>query len=264
MEPAELQERIAAFPRWHYQFEFDGGVHTPVSHLGQRNRHEQRRRYFFDPLVQLFGGSLAGQRVLDLGCNAGYWSLAALEAQAEFVLGVDARRTFIDQAELVFAAKGVDPSRFRFEHANVFELDLDQRFDLVLCLGVLEVTNKPVELFELMRSAGADTILIDTSISRARSSFFEVGKVADPRAAVDRELVLIPSRQALIELAASFGYEAVPLSYNFTDYTGLDDYRRSQRVAFVCAKDRPLAGLARAPEPTAASSLSRIARLGRR
>jgi tRNA (mo5U34)-methyltransferase len=260
MEPAELRERIAAFPRWHYQFDFDGGVQTPVPYRGQRNRHEQRRRYFFDPLVRLLGGSLEGHRVLDLGCNAGFWSLQSVEAGADFVLGVDARQEFIDQAELVFAAKRVDPSRFRFEQGNIFELGLRESFDLVLCLGVMEVTCKPVELFELMIGAGAETILLDTVISRARSSAFEVSKLHDPRAAIDHEIVLIPTRRAVIELAASFGFEAVPLAYNISDYTGLDDYKRSQRLAFICAKGRSLAAL---PRPESASWRSRIARLGR-
>ena len=28
MEPRELQERISAFPRWHYRFEFEQGIAT--------------------------------------------------------------------------------------------------------------------------------------------------------------------------------------------------------------------------------------------
>jgi SAM-dependent methyltransferase len=258
MEPAELQERIAAFPRWHYQFEFDGGVQTPVAHRGQRNRHEQRRRYFFDPLVGLLGGSLEGHRVLDLGCNAGFWSLAAVEAGAAFVLGIDAKQTFIDQAELVFAAKGIDAARYRFEQGNIFEHDLGEGFDLVLCLGVMEVTCRPVELFQRMSDAGAETILLDTVISRARSSFFEVSTLGDPRAVVDRELVLVPSRQAVIELAAHFGFKAVPLAHNIADYTGLEDYRRRQRLAFICSKSVPLTGLAEAPQAAWGSWWSRV------
>ena len=55
------------------------------------NRHQQRRSYFFDPLVNALGGSLRGRRVLDLGCSAELWSLLALQAGAEFVLGIDGR-----------------------------------------------------------------------------------------------------------------------------------------------------------------------------
>jgi tRNA (mo5U34)-methyltransferase len=262
MEPAELQDRIAAFPRWHYQFEFEGGVRTPVPFQGQHNRHEQRRRYFFEPLVRLLGGSLAGHRVLDLGCNAGFWSLAAVEAGADFVLGIDARQTFIDQANLVFAAKRIESARFSFEQGNLFEQPLGEDFDVVLCLGVMEVTAKPVELFELMSRAGAATILLDTHISRSSSSIFEVSRLSNPRAVVEREMVLIPSRHAVIELAASFGFEAVPLAYNISDYNGLDDYRRSRRLAFVCSRERSLADLPRAPE-SRPSALWRVARRAR-
>src|SRR5436309_15490459 len=121
MDAHELQQRIAAFPRWHYRFEFDGGIATPTPEVTSANRHEQRRRYSFEPLVQLCGGTLAGRRVLDLGCNAGLFSLLSLQAGADFVLGVDGREQYVEQAKLVFEAKGIDASRYRFEVANVFE-----------------------------------------------------------------------------------------------------------------------------------------------
>ena len=96
MEPRELQERISAFPRWHYRFEFEQGIATRPPDPGMANRHEQRRRYIFEPLLTLTGGSLRGRRVLDLGCNAGYWSLLAAEAHADFVVGIDAREVHIE------------------------------------------------------------------------------------------------------------------------------------------------------------------------
>src|SRR5690349_25791 len=96
----DLHERIAAFPRWHYEFDLQGEK-TPIYDPTRRNRHLQRRKYFFDPLVQLAGGSLKGKRVLDLGCNAGYWSLLAAQAGADYVLGIDGRQMHIDQSNLV-------------------------------------------------------------------------------------------------------------------------------------------------------------------
>jgi SAM-dependent methyltransferase len=265
----ELEDRIAAFPSWHYMFEFEGGVRTPVPWPGQINRHRQRRRYFFDPLLGLMGGALSGHRVLDLGCNAGLWSLSAIEAGADFVLGIDANQTFLDQAELVFEAKGVERSRYSFVRGNIFEQQFDGQFDVVLCLGIMEVSAKPVELFELMCGAGAKVIVIDTGISRARSGFFEVAKLHEPRNRVDHELVLMPSFQAVIELAAEFDLRAAPLAHNMTDYTGMDDYREERRMAFMCAADGgSLAGLERArpPRPPALRWLEQqtSARLGGR
>ncbi len=237
MQREELERRIAAFPAWSYRFEFEGGVATPVANPELVNRHEQRRRYFFQALLDLAGGSLRGMRVLDLGCNAGFWALESLQGGADFVLGVDAREAHLEQARLVFEANGIDPARWRFQRANVFDCELRERFDVVLCLGLLDQVAKPVELFELIAAAQPRLVVIDTAISRSRTSIFEVDTLYRRENVVDYETVLIPSRLALIELAAQFGFTAVPLPQNITDYAGMRDYLHQRRLAFLCAKE---------------------------
>jgi SAM-dependent methyltransferase len=239
VQAGELEQRIAAFAAWSYRFEFDGGVTTPVPEPSMANRQEQRRRYFFDALLRAAGGSLRVRRVLDLGGNAGFWSLAALEAGADFVLGVDARQLYIDQAKLVFEAKGIDPQRYRFAQGNVFSYELEERFDVVLCLGLLDHVAKPVELFEVMSARSPELIVIDTEISRSRTSVFELDTLYNRENAVEYETVLIPSRLALSELAAQFGFQATALAQNMTDYAGLRDYLHQRRLAFICTKDAP-------------------------
>jgi len=249
MERRELEERIAELGPWHYRFEFDDGLVTPIANPQNVNRHEQRRRYFFDPLLRVVGGSLKGHRVLDLGCNAGFWSQQAMAAGADFLLGVDGRQRQLDQASLVFEAKGIDPARYRFEQGNIFEHSFNERFDVVLCLGLMYHISKPVELFELMTRVGAETIVIDTVISPANSSLFEVHRepVDQWLLAVDYETVLIPSRTAVIDIAGQFGFKTVPLALNMTDFTGLAEYERERRLAFVCSKSLSLDMLASEP-----------------
>ena len=92
----------------------------------------------------------------------------------------------------MFEAKGVDPSRYRFEQGNVFGHEIAERFDVVLCLGLLDHVAKPVELFELMTGVGAEIVVIDTELSRAPSSSFEVSSLFDPRSAVDYPMLLLP------------------------------------------------------------------------
>jgi 2-polyprenyl-3-methyl-5-hydroxy-6-metoxy-1,4-benzoquinol methylase len=238
--PDELEQRIAEFTQWQYRFEFDDGVTTSVPDGRLINRQEQRRRYFFDALLRLYGGSLRGHRVLDLGCSAGFWSLAAIEAGADFVLGIDARGTPIEQARLVFEAKGIDPARYGFEERDIFEREPSGSFDIVLCLSLMNHLANPVELFELMAGTGAETIVVETELSRSLGSSFALSSSADGRKAVKHEIVLIPSRDAVVELADDFGYRTVPLALNMTDYTGLNDYRRQRRLAFMCSKSKPL------------------------
>lgn len=251
MEAQELERRIAAFPRWHYPFTFAGGVATPIPHRAMVNRQEQRRRYFFERLLELTGGSLRGRRVLDMGCNAGWFSLLAIEAGADYVLGVDGQQAYVEQAQLVFEAKGIDPARYRFEQGDVLEYDGGSDFDLVLCLGVMDRLAKPVELFERIAGAGAELVVIDTEVSRARLALFEVASLYDTSDVMGYPLVLIPSRQALAELAAQLGYETVALALNITDFAGMSDYHRERRLAFICSKGPSLERLpAQAPAPS--------------
>ncbi len=248
MNREQLEERIAEFPHWNYKFDFDNGASTPLHDPKVVNRHKQRRRYFSSALVGLFGGSLSGHRVLDLGCGAGFWALEAIEAGADFVLGIDAHATSIEQAKLVFEGKGIEPARYGFERANIFEHELPGSFDIVLCVGLMHVIAKPVELFELMQRAGAEVIVVETELSQAPSSFFELASNPNPKLAVDHQLALIPTRQAVVELAEEFGYRTVALARNMTDYAGMDDYRRRRRLAFICSNGRSLSSLA-AEEP---------------
>ena len=124
MPIGDIEARIASFATWHYQFDLAGHL-TPIAGGGpHRNRQEQRARYIFDPMLRLYGGSLSGKRVLDLGCNAGYWSLRAVQSGCDFVLGIDGRQMHVDQANLVFDVKEIDRSRYEFVKGDVYATDL--------------------------------------------------------------------------------------------------------------------------------------------
>ncbi len=198
------------------------------------NRTAQQRRYFFEPLLALAGGSLHGRRVLDAGCGEGLWSLQALEAGAEAVLGVDEDTAAIDAARRRAEAAGADPQRLRFECAPVPGVRIDGGYDVALCVGLMERSGRPVELFELLRAAGAGLVVIDTEVSGAPSSFFELSLAPGEGA---EGVALLPSREAVVELAAEFGYDCVPLAHEMGGYEGLADYRAQRRVAFLCATD---------------------------
>jgi hypothetical protein len=67
MRDEEIREKIDSFPYWHFRFDLNGNLTRP-----QRARQAWRTQYFFEPLVELLGGTLEGKRVLDLACNAGF------------------------------------------------------------------------------------------------------------------------------------------------------------------------------------------------
>jgi tRNA (mo5U34)-methyltransferase len=243
VEPEELRRRISAFPRWHYRFEFANGVSTPVSDRARINRERQRYAYFFERLLAATGGSLRGRRVLDLGCNAGFWSLAAHDAGADFVMGIDLKEEYIEQARLVFEAREVDPSAYQFHQGDVFTQQVGGDFDVVLCLGLMDQVDRPVELFQLMAGTAAELIVIDSKVSRAHSSLFELTRLYSTRDVLGDGLALTPSRQAVADLANRHGYQTVALALEMTDPAGMSDYRRERRCAFICSSRRSLSDL---------------------
>lgn len=197
MDHDELRAKIASFPRWHYEFDLDGLV-TPIFDERHITRHEQRSRYFFDALVDVCGGSLKGLRVLDLGCNAGWWSLKSIDAGCDFVAGIDGRQMHVDQANLVFEAKHVDARRYEFIVGNVLSDPWPaEDFDVILCLGLLYHISKPVELMERIAATKADLVVIDTQIIDAGGSYWLSYRepLNEARNAIDYETVLHPSRK---------------------------------------------------------------------
>lgn len=240
-----LKERIDSFPRWHYEFDLNG-YKTPVLDATKINRHEQRKTYIFLPLVQLLGGTLEGKRVLDLGCNAGYWSLLAVQHGCDYVLGIDARRMHIDQANLVFEVKGVDRSRFSFRCGNVFEILKEGigTFDVVLCLGLFHHISKPMELLELISAVNSDVLVIDTVFSSREGPCLEIRRESteDPTNAYDYDIVFVPTREGLLTMLEQFGYRAIILEPRFSDYRGAGGYLWGVRRSLLCAKNRNLPG----------------------
>lgn len=78
----------------------------------------------------------AGSRVLDVGCGVGRWScrLAACGAQ---VTGIDVSPTMIEEARRRSEAQGLR-AQCHFVLQNLTTLEVDQRFDLVLSVTVLQ------------------------------------------------------------------------------------------------------------------------------
>jgi 2-polyprenyl-3-methyl-5-hydroxy-6-metoxy-1,4-benzoquinol methylase len=78
----------------------------------------------------------AGERVLDVGCGVGRWSLAMAARGAE-VTGIDLSRSMVAEAARRAEAKGV-AARCRFLERDVAELDLGTLFSRIVVVTVLQ------------------------------------------------------------------------------------------------------------------------------
>ena len=79
---------------------------------------------------------LRGQRVLDIGCNAGFYSFALAQRGAE-VLGIDHDEHYLRQARWAQSQIDPGPGSVRFERGDIYDLlRSSQTFDLILFMGV--------------------------------------------------------------------------------------------------------------------------------
>lgn len=249
MKDDEIEGRMKNFPYWAYSYELKGRL-TPIpqkvnSYAIYRNRSLKRKQYILDPVIKLFGGSLRNKRVLDLGCNSGFWSLCAIQEGADFALGIDARKMFIEQANFVFEVKEVDKNKYRFITGNIFDIDFADfgTFDIVLCLGLLYHINSPILLMKKIAKVNNDILVIDTRVSNTGGSHMEILFDYDgPDSYVDHKLVMQPTKRALFDIAKQFGYSTVMLKPPFNDYSGVSDYRWGRR-AFLCSRKTNLSKL---------------------
>ncbi len=139
-------QEIAALGDWFHNIHLPSGLETAPAHpLGDFPAHKWRN------VQACLPADLTGWRVLDIGCNAGFYSFALAERGAD-VLGVDVDPRYLAQAEWVTRqlALRTPPS---FQRLSVYEIGkLNQTFDLTWFMGVAYHLRHPLLALDLIRS----------------------------------------------------------------------------------------------------------------
>lgn len=158
------REVLAQVPLWFHTFSLDGGaLYTP----GVARDHRYR--------VPALPGDFRGKTVLDVGTFDGFYAFLAESRGARRVVAVDNEQ----YREWVRARWGVEleggegfraiaallGSRVEYRRLDAFELDrLDERFDVILCFGILHRVDYPLGLLRLLRRRLEDAgeVLLET------------------------------------------------------------------------------------------------------
>lgn len=148
-----LEARVRALGPWFHNLRLRGpdgsGVQTAPDHfLGDFPSNFWR--FFADALP----ATLSGKRVLDIGCNGGFYSFEMHRRGAARVLGVDHDPRYLAQARFARAQLGLSEREVEFRQVEVYDIDqlAPETFDLVLFMGVLYHLKHP--LYALEKVAG--------------------------------------------------------------------------------------------------------------
>ncbi len=157
-ETTSLEERIASLGPWFHNLHLNGIETAPDHFLGDYPRTKYER--FSDALPR----SLVGRTVLDIGCNAGFYSIEMKLRGADRVLGIDTDEHYLAQARLAAEVLSVD---IDFRSLSVWEIgSLSEKFDLVIFMGVLYHLRHPLLALDLIHEHVARDILLFQSMQR--------------------------------------------------------------------------------------------------
>jgi tRNA (mo5U34)-methyltransferase len=157
----QVRRRIAELGSWFHNLNL-GGVQTAPDHfLGDYP--SVKWRAFADTLPP----NLQGQRVLDIGCNAGFYAIEMKRRGAGEVLGIDDDPRYLAQARFAAGYLGLE---IEFRQMSVYDVaQLGQRFDLVLFMGVLYHLRHPLLALDLLHDHVVGDLLVVQSMLRGSS-----------------------------------------------------------------------------------------------
>ena len=152
----EVSRQIAELTPWFHDLHLPSGHRTAPDHpLGDFPSFKWRQ------IAPYLLEDLTGARVLDIGCNAGFYAFALADRGAE-VLALDIDEHYLRQAR--WAAAQLDPQgRIEFRRGSVYDLaGMDERFDLVLFLGVLYHLRHPLLALDLVAERVSGPLILQT------------------------------------------------------------------------------------------------------
>jgi tRNA (mo5U34)-methyltransferase len=140
-----LQRRIDALAPWFHNLHLPGGVQTLPRHFlgGDFPNFKWQQIHPFLPQ------DLGGWRVLDVGCNAGFYSFE-LARRGASVLGIDVDAHYLAQANWAAREFGLE-AQVEFRRMEVYDLaHTDELFDLVWFMGVFYHLRYPLLALDLL------------------------------------------------------------------------------------------------------------------
>jgi tRNA (mo5U34)-methyltransferase len=157
-ETTRLEERIASLGPWFHNLRLNGIETAPDHFLGDYPSTKFER--FSDALPR----NLAGKTVLDIGCNAGFYSIEMKRRGADRVLGIDTDEHYLAQARFAADVLSAD---IDFRRLSVWEIgSLNEKFDLVIFMGVLYHLRHPLLALDLIHEHVARDLLLFQSMQR--------------------------------------------------------------------------------------------------
>ena len=158
MSQEEIEERVRELGEWFQNIDLHGIPSAPNHFLGDYPAVKWQR------FAAAVPEDLTGKSVLDIGCNAGFYSIEMKRRGAGRVLGIDSEPMYLAQGRFAAEVLGME---IEFRQLSVYDLaQLREKFDLVIFMGVLYHLRHPLLALDLIREHVAGDLLLFQSMQR--------------------------------------------------------------------------------------------------
>jgi tRNA (mo5U34)-methyltransferase len=228
-----LEEEVRALGPWFHNLRLDGLQTAPAHFLGDYPRVKWER------FCQAIPEDLSGCTVLDVGCNAGFFSFEMKRRGAARVVGIDSDPRYLAQARLASRVLGLEVELCQLSVYRVAELS--ERFDWVLFTGVLYHLRHPLLALERLRRHVVDRHLVVQSLLRGSD---QVTPLAPDYPFAEKQLFLDPGYPRLHFVERRFAGD--PTNWWFPNRAALEGMLRAsgfrieahpEPEVYVCSPD---------------------------
>jgi tRNA (mo5U34)-methyltransferase len=154
----QIQENVQKLGKWFHNIDLHGVKTAPDHFLGDYPAVK------FKGFAAAIPKDLRGKTVLDIGCNAGFYSIEMKRRGAARVVGIDSDERYLAQARYAAEVLGAE---IEFRNMSVYDVgSLGERFDLVIFMGVLYHLRHPLLALDLLYDTVVKDMLIFQSMQR--------------------------------------------------------------------------------------------------
>jgi tRNA (mo5U34)-methyltransferase len=159
MTPEQIEQRVRELAPWFHDLDLNGVRTAPDHFLGSYPMG------LWEAIRHIVPVNLTGKTVLDLGCNAGFFSIEMSRRGAERVLAVDYDERYLEQARLAIQVAGAPNVELR--KLSVYDVAaLGEKFDFVVFMGVFYHLRHPLLALDLVRENVAGDLMLFESMCR--------------------------------------------------------------------------------------------------
>jgi tRNA (mo5U34)-methyltransferase len=166
IDDVTLEKRVSSLGPWFHNLRLNGIQTAPQHFLGDYPEIK------FAGFRSAIPADLSGKTVLDIGCNAGFYSFEMKRRGASRVVGIDTDEHYLRQAR--FAAE-IQEMDIEFQQMAVWDVArMGEKFDLVIFMGVLYHLRHPLLALDLIHEHVARDLLLFQSMQRGSGDVITV------------------------------------------------------------------------------------------